>query len=187
MESKKEFSSRSPAVVDSKKPIEPEWNASQIEYQLAIAPLGREKLCWKDNEKLMQQLYERMANYLEVSKHYDKKIGNLNCYMALGVRMQEVDYIVNGSSHYKVSKEVVEFFRKVKEFCAAYRESLASDGKINPVTAIFWQKNYDGLRDQQEIFVENSNAIETEASYTQLENKYKKLIVSEAEFEKEKE
>ena len=24
------------------------------------------------------------------------------------------------------------------------------DGKVNPVTGIFWQKNYDGMRDQTE-------------------------------------
>ncbi|CAJ0600759.1 unnamed protein product [Cylicocyclus nassatus] len=37
------------------------------------------------------------------------------------------------------------------------REGLMADGKVNPVTGIFWQKNYDGLRDQQEVVVAPRN------------------------------
>ena len=44
------------------------------------------------------------------------------------------------------------------------REQLMSDGKINPVTGIFWQKNWDGLKDQQEVFVEARKQIEADQS-----------------------
>lgn len=33
------------------------------------------------------------------------------------------------------------------------------DGKINPVTGIFWQKNYDGLKDQQETIITPNNPL----------------------------
>ena len=39
-----------------------------------------------------------------------------------------------------------------------------SDGKINPVTGIFWQKNWDGLKDQQDVVVEPRKQIEAEQS-----------------------
>ena len=35
-----------------------------------------------------------------------------------------------------------------------------SDGEINPVTGIFWQKNWDGLKDQQEVVREPRRQIE---------------------------
>lgn len=37
-----------------------------------------------------------------------------------------------------------------------------SDGKINPVTGIFWQKNWDGLKDQQEVVIEPRKQIEAD-------------------------
>ena len=33
------------------------------------------------------------------------------------------------------------------------------DGKINPVVGIFWQKNYDGLRDQTELAIAPTNPL----------------------------
>ena len=44
---------------------------------------------------------------------------------------------------------------------SSIREQLAASGKLNPVTAIFWQKNFDGLKDQQEVIVEPRKQIET--------------------------
>jgi hypothetical protein len=43
--------------------------------------------------------------------------------------------------------------KKAKVALSAYREMLGSTGKINPVTLIFWQKNYDGLEDKQTMEV----------------------------------
>ena len=41
------------------------------------------------------------------------------------------------------------------------------DGHVNPVVGIFWQKNYDGLKDQQETIITPNNplgdATDTEA------------------------
>lgn len=37
-----------------------------------------------------------------------------------------------------------------------------ADGKVNAVAGIFWQKNYDGLKDQQEVVIEPRNQIEAD-------------------------
>ena len=42
------------------------------------------------------------------------------------------------------------------------REQLMADGKVNAVAGIFWQKNYDGLKDQQEVIVEPRKQIEAD-------------------------
>lgn len=39
-----------------------------------------------------------------------------------------------------------------------------ADGKIFPATGIFWQKNWDGLKDQQDVVVEPRKQIEAEQS-----------------------
>lgn len=49
------------------------------------------------------------------------------------------------------SSEHRDFIKKVKTFCGSYREMLGADGKLNPVTLVWWQKNYDGLVDKSEV------------------------------------
>jgi hypothetical protein len=47
------------------------------------------------------------------------------------------------------------------------------DGKINPVTGIFWQKNYDGMRDQQEVVLTpNTSPLGEQADAEALRQKY---------------
>ena len=46
-----------------------------------------------------------------------------------------------------------DLLKKVKRILSTYRESLAMSGKVNPVTAIFWSKNFDGMEDQTLIEV----------------------------------
>ncbi len=52
--------------------------------------------------------------------------------------------------------------KKSLEIMSSIREQLAASGKLNPVTAIFWQKNFDGLKDQQEVIVEPRKQIEAD-------------------------
>ena len=47
-----------------------------------------------------------------------------------------------------------------------------SDGKVNPVVGIFWQKNYDGLRDQQEHIIAPANPLGEGRSAEELQKKY---------------
>ena len=46
------------------------------------------------------------------------------------------------------------------------------DGKVNPVTGIFWQKNYDGLKDQQEVVLTPNNPLGEAQNAEQLKQKY---------------
>ena len=44
-----------------------------------------------------------------------------------------------------------------------------ADGKLNPVTGIFWQKNFDGLKDQQDIVIAPTKDIEADSTPEQIE------------------
>lgn len=46
------------------------------------------------------------------------------------------------------------------------------DGKVNPVTGIFWQKNYDGLKDQQEVVVTPNNPLGEMGDTERIKQKY---------------
>ena len=54
-----------------------------------------------------------------------------------------------------------------------YREGLMEDGKVNPVTGIFWQKNYDGMKDQQEVVLTpNTSPLGEQKDAEALKQKY---------------
>lgn len=59
-----------------------------------------------------------------------------------------------------------------------------SDGKINPVTGIFWQKNYDGLRDQTELAIAPVNPLGEGKSAEELAKKYSEDAYIDAEEQK---
>lgn len=139
------------------------YNTKQIQFMLEIMP--RNPLDKND----VQEMERRFEHYLETCAKYDVKVGNLAAYTAIGVGKDEIRGWIQ---HPKANPERAEFGKKVVQFCAMYREGLMGDGKVNPVTGIFWQKNYDGFRDQTEMVVTPGNQNDDYKSAEQLEKKY---------------
>lgn len=118
-------------------------NERYIEFIRAITPA--EPLNYDD----IPEMERRFQHYLDMCKLYNMKVGNQNAYMAIGIdRKLAYNWLHDRSSPKPHRKAFVEH---VQQVCASYREILMQDGKINPVTGIFWQKNFDGYKDQQEI------------------------------------
>ena len=65
---------------------------------------------------------------------------------------------------------------------ALYRESLASEGKINPVTYIFMAKNYDGLTDTQQIEVSAAQSQEARLSPEEIARQIEKDIPIDGDY-----
>ena len=80
----------------------------------------------------------------------DIKIGNQMCYLALGITKDDVYNWEHGNSRGDTHGD---FAKKIRKICAGNREILMQDGQINPITGIFWQKNYDGMRDVQDVVI----------------------------------
>ena len=93
-----------------------------------------------------------MAYFRSCDRH-GVRPANLGLYAALGLTKQDVSNILTGKSKHKVSPESLDLLKKAKLTLSTYRESLALTGKLNPVTAIFWSKNFDGMQDQTQIEV----------------------------------
>lgn len=88
--------------------------------------------------------------------------GNLGLYTALGLNRREALNLLQGRIKKNVNPISLAHIKRACKVLSLYRESLGSQGKLNPATLIFWQKNYDGLEDVQHIDVtanaqENAN------------------------------
>jgi len=106
-------------------------------------------LQWGEVDKSnVKELEMRFARFLEYCIKHDVRITNQLTYLALGISAENArDWTAGG---YR-TREHSLFIKKVKHFCATYREQLGADGKLNPVTLIWWQKNYDGMVDKTEV------------------------------------
>lgn len=117
-----------------------DYNTNTIEFLKAIAP--QDPL----NPKDVPEMIRRFQHFLEMCDYYGKRPGNMKAYMAIGIDHQtalrwEAD---------ERNPERSAFIKKVRLFCACYREDLAENGDIPVPIAIFWGKNYDGLKDVSE-------------------------------------
>ena len=145
-----------------------EYNSRRIAFQREIFPVG--DLPRNDPEKMVEIMSERFRHYLEMCDKYEMKIGNQAMYFALGIDKGAAWAWLNNPN---TSPVLLDFIKKIQHFCASYREGMMEDGKLNPVTGIFWQKNYDGLKDQQEVVMTPNNPLGDTSDIKTLEQKYK--------------
>lgn len=105
------------------------------------------KLEYSDPDLMARQdkLYEGINSLVNKGL----KIGNQILYAAAGLSKDNVYDWENGSR----TREHSDFVKRIKLICTSARELYMASGQINPVTGIFWQKNYDGLSDVQQINV----------------------------------
>ena len=109
--------------------------------------------------------------YLRLCQEDGFKVSNIAAYASMGMSREVFGY-------YKKKPEYKELAEFVLSVCAMSRESLIADGKLNPVIGIFWQRNFDGLRnDTEQIQAVN----EQEDEYAQFggnsyKDRYRNLI-----------
>lgn len=100
-----------------------------------------------------QEVQDAIINYFTTCQRNHIRPGNLGLYAALGMSRQDYSNVIHGKVKNKVNPACIDMLKKATRAIGAYRENLASEGKINPVTYIFMSKNYDGLTDTQQIEV----------------------------------
>ena len=141
-----------------------DYNAKQIQFMREILPT--EPLDPDD----VDEMERRFNHYLDVCARYDIKMGNQAAATAIGTTASQ---LICWERETKSNPTRAAFCKKVRQLCAMYREGLMADGKVNPVTGIFWQKNYDGLRDQSEVILTpNTDPLGDKKDAEQLKDKY---------------
>lgn len=139
------------------------YNAKMVSFILAITP--KEPLDYSDVDEMERRFY----NYLEMCAAWDMKVGNQAAYTAIGITKEQAWEWENVT---KGNPLRTDFIKKVRQICGLYREGLMQDGKINPVTGIFWQKNYDGMKDLSEVVLTPNNPLGDSKDTEALKQKY---------------
>lgn len=83
----------------------------------------------------------------------------------------------------KLSSSTIDLIKKAKVALSTYREMLGSTGKINPVTLIFWQKNYDGLEDKQTMEITPRQGLEADQTPEEISRQLEQDIPIDVDFE----
>lgn len=158
-------SSELKGIVADQNPNLPQgYNTRRIAFMQAILPT--EPLDHDD----VEEMERRFQHYLTKCAEWDMKIGNQAAYVAIGINK---DLVYEWTVRRQTNPRRTEFVKKVQQFCAMYREGLMEDGKVNPVTGIFWQKNYDGMKDQQEVVLTpNTSPLGDQTDAEALKQKY---------------
>ena len=164
----------SPVIGDNGVKTEPGDNSKYATILMEISS-------WpKPDKRNVEELENRFMEYLQYCATNDVKIGNQMAYLAMGLNKDDVYDMEHGR---KLDSSHSEFIKKVKLICAGNRELLMQDGKVHPITGIFWQKNYDGMKDQQDLVVTPNNQLQPNMTREQIIEKVKADIVIDVDDE----
>ena len=129
-----------------------------------------------------EQVNSAIVNYFVQCQRNSTRPGNLGLYAALGISKQDYNDIIRGKNKSKASPACIDFMKKAVRAIGAYREGLALEGKINPVTYIFMGKNYDGLQDTTNIQVSTDQGPQAQLSPEQIAQQIEKDIPIDADY-----
>lgn len=140
-------------------------------------------------------LIQHIMRIHEIASHADKNDINTlkSCFIAYLQLCQEDGFSVSNLAAYssmgfpscahfdlfckKDDPEIRELRSLVKASCAMFRETMVSANKLNPVIGIFWQRNFDGLRnDTEQVQAAQEQDEEYNNSSNGYKEKYKNLI-----------
>ena len=99
----------------------------------------------------IDSLYSCLNRYIQMCRDYDVKLTNMGAYQACGLSRETVNQWASGIKR-KSNPAYAEFAQTIRAVCSEYREILMAEGKLNPVTGIWWQKNYDRFEDKPAPF-----------------------------------
>lgn len=120
----------------------------------------------------VEELYNRFYNYLGYCAEHGIVPNNMNAYFAIGVSRHDISAWRLGKQG---TPEHKEFADAITAFFASIHEQGATDGVLNPISAMFWQKAHDGLIEASKVEVvqedplgERRSAADIAAKYTDL-------------------
>ena len=128
------------------------------------------------DRKNVEQLEARFWDFVTFCGENDIRVTNQLAYYAMGITKDDVYDWAHGRSGSLAHTDLV---KKVKAFCATYREMLGAEGKINPVTLVWWQKNYDGFVDKTEMVVTPNNPLGATMDVNEIEAGIAKALPAE--------
>ena len=148
-------------------PEEFESNSRSIEHIMRIYQIAQTA-----DRKDPVSLRAAFINYIRLCQEDGFPVLNMAAYAAMGVDRKVIHYW--RKSENKEYKDLAEF---VTSICALAREDKISSGKLNPVIGIFWQRNFDGLRnDTEQIQTVDDDQGHDGMTASEYRKKYGKLL-----------
>lgn len=135
-----------------------------VQYHIDLFKMGQG--C---DPKDVPGLYQRFANYLEYCSTHGIVPNNMSAYLAIGVPRDRIWNWQRGNSG---TPEHRKFAEDISAFFAAIHEQGGTDGLMNPIQTIFWQKAYDGLSDQPKVEIEVTNPLGEKRNAEQIAQAY---------------
>lgn len=125
--------------------------------------------CDQSNADSMRQCF---YEYIQLAQQADIKISNQAAYLALGIKPDVAKAWMQRASG---TIDQQSLLAEVNQVCAAYREVAANDNKINVAWAIFSAKNYDGMKDEQEVITKQDLPLGEKRSAKEISERYRDL------------
>ena len=156
-------------ALQPKTPEEIDTNTRVINHAIAIQQIAKTV-----NLKDPESIKAGFANYLVLCQRNGCRVSNVGAAAALGVKWWTItNWSRDGNKEYKAIAETI------LTACSLIREQLIAEGSINPVIGIFWQRNFDGLRNDTEQTAQAASENENEKiseTAQDIRNKYGSLI-----------
>jgi hypothetical protein len=149
--------------------VDPEYYKTMALFNNAIEPMTP-----LDPDDLLE-MERRFDRYRKACIKYSQPIMNQGAYFAIGITKAQADRWAAGQGGNPLR---TQFIQKVNSYCGAVREQNMASGALNPIAGIFWQKNYDGLKDVQEVIAVNPNQIELKSTDS-ISRKYADVVDAE--------
>ena len=131
----KNFSIR-PAETDEERDL----NARSIDHIMKIYQISQ-----RVDKKDPVSIKSAFAAYVQLCQEDGFPLTNLAAYTAIGANRTDISrWLQSDNPEYR------EIAQTVRDLCSISREQQITAGSLHPVIGIFWQRNYDGLRNDTE-------------------------------------
>lgn len=150
-------------------------NAAVVASVLAVREIAKQA-----NINDPQSLMKCLQQYLYFCMENNVRITNMAAYAACGVSSMDLTNWESGRTR-KNDPRYKEFAQFLRSVCAQYREQAMSENILNPVIGIWWQKQYDGMRDNLPPADISDNGLELKQDPDEIAAKYKNVIDVEGE------
>lgn len=121
--------------------------ADEVNSKFAAIILATREIAKDANNDDIDSLYSCLERYIKFCIEHNVRITNSGAYAACGLNRNLVKEWAHGLTRAS-NPEYKRFAIFIRQICDEYREMLMAENKIHPVVGIWWQKNYDGFRDQ---------------------------------------
>lgn len=118
-----------------------------------------------------EQVEQRINDYFDYCIEAQLRPTVEGLSLALGIDRKTMYNWETGKTRAQFSDYRLHVIKKAKDYIAFLMSDLVMEGKINPVTWIFYAKNYFGMSDKQEVILTPNNPLGENVSQEEIQQR----------------